>query len=68
MSVISPFFSLYSKLKSVLDTLLNLSFSPITGGQGNIEFLGHFLNGPKEDVAHIDIDEVIEMAHTTFGK
>ena len=49
-------------------TLLNLSFSPITGGQGNIEFLGHFLNGPKEDVAHIDIDEVIEMAHTTFGK
>lgn len=49
-------------------TLLNLSFSPITGGQGNIEFLGHFLNGSKEDVTEINIDDVVSAAHETFAK
>lgn len=49
-------------------TLLNLSFSPITGGQGNIEFLGHFKNGTTEITKNIDINEVVTMAHTTFAK
>jgi len=49
-------------------TLLNLSFSPITGGQGNIEFLGHFINGPKEGVKPINIDEIVSQAHETFAK
>lgn len=49
-------------------TLLNLSFSPITGGQGNIEFLGHFLNGQTENVLMIDIDDIVSQAHTTFAK
>lgn len=49
-------------------TLLNLSFSPITGGQGNIEFLGHFKNGTSETSKNIDINEVVTMAHTTFAK
>lgn len=48
-------------------TLLNLSFSPITGGQGNIEFLGHFKNVKQENV-NIDIDAIVEEAHSTFGK
>ena len=49
-------------------TLLNLSFSPITGGQGNIEFLGHFKNEVSEEPKIIDINEVVTMAHTTFAK
>lgn len=46
-----------------------LSFSPITGGQGNIEFLAHLkwnnkLNGLLNE--QIDIGKTVEMAHTSF--
>ncbi|MEG0267374.1 MAG: TlyA family rRNA (cytidine-2'-O)-methyltransferase, partial [Carnobacterium sp.] len=46
-----------------------LSFSPITGGQGNIEFLAHLkwnnkLNGLLNE--QIDIDKTVEMAHMSF--
>lgn len=43
-----------------------LTYSPITGGEGNIEFLGLFKkNG---DRCFIDIDSVIEEAHSHFGR
>lgn len=50
-------------------TLLHLAFSPITGGEGNIEFLAHFKNGaiavaPEQ----IDIESVVLAAHETFAK
>ncbi|GAB4073502.1 TlyA family rRNA (cytidine-2'-O)-methyltransferase [Barrientosiimonas marina] len=45
--------------------LLNLTYSPITGGNGNIEFLAHL--GWKKDQASIkqwtDIETLVETAH-----
>ncbi len=44
--------------------LLNLSYSPITGGEGNIEFLAHFKkNGVSIDK---DIHQVVLQAHQVF--
>lgn len=45
---------------------LDLTFSPITGGEGNIEFLAHF--GWKKDAEQrdIDIEQIIEEAHSSL--
>ncbi|MCJ7839364.1 TlyA family RNA methyltransferase [Lederbergia sp. NSJ-179] len=52
----------------------NLSFSPITGGEGNIEFLIH-LTWPGidreeegEDLLKISPKEIVEIAHEKLGK
>ena len=47
----------------------DLTFSPITGGEGNIEFLAYLTN--DQDLANdswqqVDIAGVVEAAHTTF--
>ncbi|KUO96790.1 TlyA family RNA methyltransferase [Ferroacidibacillus organovorans] len=50
--------------------LLNLDFSPIAGGDGNLEFLGHFVSADKEEV-HTDtaqIETVVKKAHEQFGR
>jgi len=47
-------------------SLKGLTYSPITGGVGNIEFLGCFLNQKDQDV-DIDIDCVVETAHQHFN-
>lgn len=50
-------------------TVEALTFSPITGGEGNIEFLAHLKNAKEPNNAswrHIDIESVVEEAHTTF--
>ncbi|TFJ93718.1 TlyA family RNA methyltransferase [Lentibacillus salicampi] len=49
--------------------LLNLTYSPITGGDGNIEFLAHL--GWKQDKAETTIGDselkaLVEQAHHTF--
>ncbi|MFC0188326.1 TlyA family RNA methyltransferase [Fictibacillus aquaticus] len=50
-------------------TPLDLSFSPITGGDGNIEFLLHLLNGPAEKSFSIDrASEVVKEAHLHLKK
>ncbi|MCM3126471.1 MULTISPECIES: TlyA family RNA methyltransferase [unclassified Paenibacillus] len=42
-------------------TLSDLTFSPITGGEGNIEFLAHWrLNGDRVESAEPDFDHLIE--------
>lgn len=51
--------------------LLNLSFSPITGGEGNIEFLLHMKYDPKVDDGQSkqvikSIPLVVEKAHETL--
>ncbi|KRG08719.1 TlyA family RNA methyltransferase [Lederbergia galactosidilytica] len=53
----------------------NVSFSPITGGEGNIEFLIHLSwsgfvnqNGSGSDFSAISTIEVVEQAHNQFGK
>lgn len=45
---------------------LNLTYSPITGGEGNIEFLAHFgwkKETETENYAPISIDKTVENAH-----
>ncbi|MGJ9456924.1 TlyA family RNA methyltransferase [Oceanobacillus sp. CF4.6] len=46
-------------------TLINVTYSPITGGEGNIEFLAHF--GWKKEVKNelepIDIEKTVAEAH-----
>lgn len=44
--------------------LEELTYSPITGGEGNIEFLGLFVKNGTESL--IDIEEVVEQAHNCF--
>ncbi|MCA0970136.1 TlyA family RNA methyltransferase [Halobacillus litoralis] len=48
-----------------------LTFSPITGGDGNIEFLVHLRNsGEKEGMIseEVDIEAVVQEAHATHKK
>lgn len=44
--------------------LEKLTYSPITGGEGNIEFLGLFVKGARETT--IDVESVVEAAHSCF--
>lgn len=44
--------------------LQGLEYSPITGGQGNIEFLSYFIKGQPN--VEIDIENVVQMAHECF--
>jgi 23S rRNA (cytidine1920-2'-O)/16S rRNA (cytidine1409-2'-O)-methyltransferase len=49
--------------------LINLTFSPITGGEGNIEFLAHlgWKTGYQHRLEVIDqIDNIVEDAHTSL--
>lgn len=45
-------------------TLTKLTYSPITGGEGNIEFLGLFIKG--DDNVVIDVESVVNAAHNCF--
>lgn len=47
--------------------ILNLTYSPITGGEGNIEFLAHL--GWKKDISSqpLDIEKIVEHAHLTLN-
>lgn len=48
-------------------SLQALTYSPITGGEGNIEFLGHFrLNHQPHQ--EIDLASVVDEAHSHFKK
>ncbi len=44
-----------------------LTYSPITGGEGNIEFLGHFVLAEGESMP-IDIADVVKEAHNHFER
>lgn len=48
-----------------------VTFSPITGGEGNVEFLAHLINQnqPNNDSwKDININEVVQAAHNTFER
>lgn len=64
-----------SVIRSVLDfaaqlgfRLQGLSYSPITGGEGNIEFLAYWTCGARQESADYTdlIEETVRSAHTTF--
>lgn len=44
-----------------------LTFSPITGGEGNVEFLALFQKGVKSDFI-INVNDIVDDAHKYFGK
>ncbi|QDP40558.1 TlyA family RNA methyltransferase [Radiobacillus deserti] len=47
----------------------DLTFSPITGGDGNIEFLVHLYWGAKKEgktVTDVEMDDVVQLAHATL--
>lgn len=49
--------------------LEHLTFSPITGGEGNIEFLAHFSwqdASEQKSISSSLIDEIVQEAHQTF--
>ena len=43
-------------------TLLGLTYSPVKGPEGNIEFLGHLTMVPGQD-APVDVAKLVEQAH-----
>lgn len=48
-------------------SLKGLTFSPITGGEGNIEFLGYFVSDHQENSDYC-IDDVVTEAHKHFNE
>ncbi|MEG0367234.1 MAG: TlyA family RNA methyltransferase [Coprobacillus sp.] len=46
-------------------SIKGLTYSPITGGTGNIEFLGFFQNKDNVDT-YIDVKKIVEEAHLHF--
>ncbi len=48
--------------------MAGLSFSPITGPEGNIEFLAHLLPGSGASVADEDVDRAVTNAHQILHK
>ncbi|UUX34254.1 TlyA family RNA methyltransferase [Fundicoccus culcitae] len=52
-------------------TIQAVTFSPITGGEGNIEFLAHLINEDKKENdswKNIDIQYIVQSAHDTFER
>lgn len=52
-------------------TVAGLTFSPITGGDGNIEFLVHLRNSGEDGLLSLtsaDIDEIVKQAHDSHKK
>ena len=45
--------------------ICGLTFSPVKGPEGNIEFLGHLRVGSAQSVP-VDIPQLVEQAHTTL--
>lgn len=45
-------------------SIQNLTYSPITGGEGNIEFLAHFKVGGTNSL--LQVEEVVQEAHDCF--
>ncbi|MBO6053953.1 MAG: TlyA family RNA methyltransferase [Oscillospiraceae bacterium] len=46
-------------------SLLNLTFSPVKGPEGNIEFLAHLSMIPGRSI-HVDLSSLVEQAHETL--
>ncbi len=49
-------------------TVKNLTFSPVKGPEGNIEFLGHLCKGPVEAPFEADPAAIVAAAHETLDR
>lgn len=45
-----------------------LTFSPVKGPEGNIEYLAYLKKQPSDDEVVIDVDKVVEESHATLDK
>lgn len=53
--------------RSIGYSICGLTYSPITGGDGNIEFLAHFKwKAPEAEDAEVDVEEVVAEAHAAL--
>lgn len=48
-------------------TILNLSFSPVKGPEGNIEYLIHLKNDQSENSLNIDIKDIVNSSHVALN-
>ncbi|MGX7348663.1 TlyA family RNA methyltransferase [Dolosicoccus paucivorans] len=63
---------LYEVLKMATDLsyeIKDVTFSPITGGEGNIEYLAHLTNAKKpynDSLNHIDVSKIVRESHQSL--
>ena len=62
MEVLEHFIALAKRLDF---TIRNLTFSPVKGPEGNIEFLGHLSRDPGDD-RYPDVAELVRTAHESL--
>lgn len=49
--------------------MMGLDFSPITGGEGNIEFIAHLKwTGEETGISHLEPDAIAETYHKSTYK
>lgn len=52
-------------------TILDLTYSPITGGEGNVEYLVHLINTKElnnQSCQKINVQQVVSQSHQVFNK
>ncbi len=54
--------------KSINLYVSGLTFSPVKGPEGNIEYLAYLKKKPSEEEVVIDVDKVVEESHATLDK
>lgn len=54
--------------KSINLYVSGLTFSPVKGPEGNIEYLAYLKKQPSDDEVVIDVDKVVEESHATLDK
>lgn len=59
--------SVISSSRELGYSVSGLSFSPITGPEGNIEYLLYLINGDMEKKSEIIVPDTVKSAHSTLG-
>ena len=59
--------SVISSSRELGHSVSGLSFSPITGPEGNIEYLLYLINGDMEKKSEIIVPDTVKSAHSTLG-
>ncbi len=54
--------------KSINLYVSGLTFSPVKGPEGNIEYLAYLKKQPSDEEVVIDVDKVVEESHATLDK
>lgn len=60
--------NIISFAESINYSTAGLSFSPITGPEGNIEYLLYLVNEELESKPYISVSEIVKQAHTSLDR